>query len=403
MERRLRAAFNKAYTPALYERLKARLEAEFCPAPFRIAETPVFLAPSLRDDVLRATREILEELTAPEMTRRLEAVVPSEHRAPGGEELPTCMTVDFAFARLEDGTVAPRVVELQAFPSLYALTLVQTQLWNELLCELDGVDAPLTPFFDGFDEEKYLALFREVIVGDEDPTEVVLLDIVPDEQKTRPDFLATEQLLGVERVCVTAVQREGRRLFRERAGRRVPIRRVYNRVVFDELFQKRPPMSFAFSDELDVTFVPHPNWSWMWSKAVLPLLRHETVPRSTLLCDLAELPEDLSRFVLKPLFSFAGAGVNVDPTPADVDAVPREQRPHWLLQEKIDYARDLVTPEGHGVAAEIRVLCLRGPNDRVPRATSNLTRLSRGKMLGVDFNKDFDWVGSTISMWPTGS
>ena len=107
--------------------------------------------------------------------------------------------------------------------------------------------------------------------------------------------------------------------------------------------------------------------------------------------------------MLKPLFSFAGSGVKVDVTRADIDAIPERDRQGWLLQEKITYAPALEMPSGDGVKAEVRMMFLRAPNEPAPRARAEpRLRLSRGKMLGVDQNKDLTWVGGSVGLWPTG-
>ncbi len=64
-----------------------------------------------------------------------------------------------------------------------------------------------------------LEKLREVIVGDSDPENVILLEIEPEKQKTYIDFLCTEKFLGVKPVCLTkimqrrkkAVLRKGRK------------------------------------------------------------------------------------------------------------------------------------------------------------------------------------------------
>lgn len=399
MQGELRRNYNERFTASVYDKMLSALRSSVGELPFRVAETPLFLSDETRDALYDAADALLAELSAPELNAAMDPIVPAAYRAPGGERLPACVTLDFAMAATEDDRIEPKLVELQAFPSLYAFTLVQSQIWLSILQELQLLDREWTSFWGDLEPESYLAAFREVVVGEEDPEHVVLLDIDPPTQKTLPDFMATQQLLGVDPVCVRAVERDGKRLYRRKHGRRVPIRRIYNRVVYDELIQRAPQMSFAYSDELDVTFVPHPNWQWTWSKAVLPRLRHPSVPAAHLVSELDAVPADLGRYVLKPLFSFAGAGVNVEPTESSVMAIPSAERSNWLLQEKINYARRLHTPDGQGVAAEVRVLCLMRPGDARPQVMSNLTRLSRGKMLGVDFNRDFDWVGSTVSFW----
>ncbi len=250
------------------------------------------------------------------------------------------------------------MVELQAFPSLFAFTMIQARIIDEMV-KIPEAAQGFHCFAPGYDFDTALALFRRALLGSHSPEEVVLLEIEPNQQKTLPDFVATKSLTGIDPVCVTEVIREGRQLFRMKDGRKLPIRRIYNRVVFDELQRKNPPMAFKFTDELDVTWCPHPNWYWMWSKHSLPMLDHPAVPKATPVSQLKEIPADLENYVLKPLFSYAGAGVKVDPTREDVAQIPADQRDGWILQKKIVYAREMYTPEGHGVAAEIRVLCLR--------------------------------------------
>ena len=204
----------------------------------------------------------------------------------------------------------------------------------------------------------------------------------------------------IDSVCLTALKRDGRALYREVDGKRVPVKRIFNRVVFDEIEKKGVDLSFSWNDELDVTWCSHPNWYWPISKLTLPYLDHPAVPRARYLSELERVPDDLERYVLKPLFSFAGAGVKVDVTRADLDAVPEAERSGWILQEKITYAPALSMPEGQGVKAEIRMMFLREPSRPEPDLVMNLVRLSRGKMLGVDWNKDLTWVGGSLGIWP---
>ena len=402
MHPELRRAYNAAFGPALFDRYQTRLTDQVGPVPFRLAETPLFVPDDLRDRLHRAASEILAQLAEPSRLSAMRRAIPDRFRAPGEDGLPACVQVDFAIVRDAAGNLDGRVVELQGFPSLYAFEIVQHRVLREILADVPGMARDLVPYFGGLDEARAIDWLRRTVVADEDPEHVVLLDLDPPRQKTLPDFVATRQLLGIDHVCPTDLLRDGRRLYRDVSGRRVPVRRVFHRVVFDELERTGMRLPYAYGDDLDVTFVPHPNWYWIWSKYSLPLLDHPAVPRATLLSDLPEVPADLSGYVLKPLFSFAGAGVNVDPTHADVAAVPADQRGGWVLQRKIQYARELVTPEGHQVAAELRVMCLRAPGEAAPRPAWNLVRLSRGKMLGVDQNRDLTWVGSSIGLWAPG-
>lgn len=399
MHAAFRRVYNQGFSPEFYEQYRNRLEAAVGPVPYRLAESPLFIPPATRDRLFRYTREIISLLAEPERIARARTAIPPEYDVPGQDAAPDVMTVDFAVVRGEDGELDGRVVELQAFPSLFAFTMVQARIFNEML-KLPEASNGFHCFAPGYDFDSGHALFRRALLGGFAPEEVVLLEIEPEKQKTRPDFVATQMLTGIDPVCVTEVIREGRQLFRMKDGRRIRIRRIYNRVVFDELQQKKPPMAFKFTDDLDVSWFPHPNWYWMWSKFSLPMLDHPAVPKATPLSQLREVPADLENYVLKPLFSYAGAGVKVDPTPADIAQVPADQRDGWILQRKIQYARELWTPEGAGVAAEIRVLCLRDEGQSLPQPFMNLVRLSRGKMLGIDYNKGLDWVGSSVALWP---
>jgi hypothetical protein len=399
----LRAAYNAAWSDAFHARFRSRLEQRVgCAIPFPLAETPLFLPAGLRDRLAKSATEIVDQLLSPALTERLRSAIPPHLDAPGMRGWPACTQVDFAIVRRPDGELDGRVVELQAFPSLYALMVVQSATFAEVMRDVPGLDRDWSIYFSGHTAESFVATFRRALLAGEDPEHVVLLDLAPEQQKTYPDFAATKQLVGIDAVCPTTLVREGRRLFRRKDGGLVPVRRIYNRVVFDELEQKQVALPFSYTDDLDVTWIPHPNWYWLWSKYTLPHVDHPAVPRARYLSDVAELPRDLAeRYVLKPLFSFAGAGVKVDPTPEDVAAIPVAERRGWLLQEKVVYEPALKMPDGGGVKAEVRMMFLRPDESAKPELVLNLARLSRGKMLGVDQNRGLTWVGGSVGMWPT--
>jgi hypothetical protein len=401
-----RAAYNAAFTAELHERQKAMLLERIGASPaFPLAETPVFLTPELSDSLATTAREIVAQLGDPARTERMRKAIPARWNAPGMDLFPSLLQVDLAVVR-EGERLVPKLIELQGFPSLSAFEVFQAAVWSECLQGIPGLpEGPWSPYFSGLDRERFVDLFRRVVLGRRKPEHVVLMDLAPEKQKTWVDFEATRKLLGVESVCPTALEKEGRRLFRRKGGRRIPVERIYNRVVFDELIQSGTALPFDFRDDLDVEWVPHPNWYWTYSKYSLPMLDHPAVPRATFLSELREIPDDLTeRFVLKPLFSFAGGGVNVEPTRSDLEAIPDGERDRWCLQEKIAYDPCLVAGDGGGVKVEIRMMFYRphdgaGPEDAV--LGLNLCRLSRGKMLGVDFNKGFTWVGSSVALSPS--
>lgn len=398
MDPRPRAAFNGAWTPALYQRYLGRLQQSVGPLPFRVAETPFFVAPALRDSLDRSALELVDQLSRPGLLSQLTTAIPERYRAPGMDPLPSCVQVDFAITPAPGGGLEGKVVELQAFPSGYAMMLYFAQAWADELQSLPGLEGGWSCCVLPDGEARQL--LGDTILGGEPPEAVALVDFEPARQKTVPDFVATRKLFGVEAVCATELVKDGRRLFRKGAdGRLVQVRRIYNRMVFDELERKGYRLPFAWADELEVTWCSHPNWYWTWSKFALPFLHHPALPRARFLSELERPPEQLERYVLKPLFSFAGTGVVIDVTPEDLARIPQEQRREWLLQEKVTYAPAIHTPDGTEVKAEVRVMLVRPPAAPALRPVVHLVRLSRGKMLGVDQNRGLEWVGASVGLW----
>ena len=400
MEKTSRAAFNAAFTDDLYRHYLDVLEKHFGHIPFRVAETPLFLTHELRDRLKSHAMDLVGQLSAPEMIAKCRRAVPDRFDAPGMDALPNTVQVDFALVPGRDGGIDGQLIELQGFPSLYAFMIRQADLWAEVFQDIPELSGPWAALCTPTRGEG-VELIGRTLLGGCDPLETVLMDIDPPSQKTRPDFLATQQMFGIEPVCITSLIRRGSRLFRVRGGKEIPVKRIYNRLVFDELIAKKIQAPFDFRDSLDVTWCSHPNWYWAWSKFCLPMLDHPSVPRARLVItlNLASLPSDLSGFVLKPLFSFAGGGVVIDVTRADIERIPEADRMNWVLQDKIRYAPAVVMPDGNTVKAEVRVMLARPPEETSFTPVLMLVRLSRGKMCGVDFNKDMTWVGGTIGMW----
>jgi hypothetical protein len=402
MDVALRAIFNAHYNDELYRRVCALME-ERLEEPsygFRIAETPLLLPADLRAKLEKGAKQILAQLCGDELLAAGRRAIPKRFFAPGDDALPQCVAIDFAIVRDADGALAPRLIELQGFPSLYAMQLIQAEIWSEVLSGIPGMPQQFTPLFSGNDRAAYLELLRRTVVAGADVDQVILLDLTPEEQKTRPDFHATHRLLGVRSVDATSLRRDGRRLFAPKDGRMIPVARLYNRIVFDELEKRGVALPFDWRDELDVTWVCHPNWYWIWSKDSLPRIHHPYAPKTWYLSEFDGVPEPCSNYILKPLFSFAGTGVNPDLTPEAIAAIPNEERSQWILQERVAYAPALIAPDGTGVKAEIRMMFLKPDDADDYTLAINMVRLSRGKIHGVDHNKGLEWVGSAVGVWP---
>src|SRR5581483_2352340 len=389
----LRKQFNKNYTPEKYAALQ-RIMAERSggPIPFRVSETPCFFPKPLVEQMAQYGQELIRQLNGLEYRKASFASIPPEFNVPHETPHPMFIQVDFGLVRDGNGNLQPKLVELQGFPSLYAYQALLSQVYMEVF----DLDPSLNYLLSGLDWEAYKKLLRRAIVGDQEPDKVILMEIDPVHQKTRPDFLLTEKLLGITTVDIADVKRVGKYLFYERDGKRTPIARIYNRAIVDELMRKDMKLAFHFTDELEVEWAGHPNWYFRVSKFSLPFLRHECVPKTWFLDRLERVPDDLNRYVLKPLFSFAGLGVIMNPTKDDLAQIPREKRSQYILQEKMEFAPVIETPFG-GTKAEVRIMYV-WVDELVP--VMMIIRMGRGLMMGVDHNKNMEWVGSSAGFYP---
>ncbi|MEP7271371.1 MAG: hypothetical protein ABI882_07685 [Acidobacteriota bacterium] len=389
-----RARFNTQFTDEKYRAFVKALEDEVSTRiEFRPCETPVFLPRDLLDEMVAAGKEIISQLSTEEYLRASDRALPPAFTALNEGNHPDFIQVDFAVTRDSEGRLTPKLIELQGCASLYAFQMVLPSAYRRFYDLGD-----LTTLIEGLTENEYLELFRNVILAGHSPEQVILMEIEPGLQKTLPDFVVTERLLGIRTVCISEVIKRGTKLFYSDNGQEREIRRIYNRVIVDELITKGTQYAFDFRDALDVEWAGHPNWFFRFSKFSLPFLRHPTVPRAWFLNELDQYPADLEHFVLKPLFSFAGAGVKVEITRQDLEAVPEHQRGEFLLQEKITYAPVIETPDEPS-KVEVRLMFLWPQGEDKPRAVTTLTRLSKGLMLGVDFNKNKTWVGSSCAFF----
>jgi hypothetical protein len=349
----LRLDFNSRFTPEKYETLLKTLE-ERCgtPVKFRVSETPCFFPAALLEGMSHAGEELIRQLVdSREYHVRSEASIPADFKVPNEAATPMFIQVDFGVVRDKNDNLKPKLVELQAFPSLYGYQAVLAQTYKDVY----GLDPMLRYLLNGLDEQSYVELLRQAVLADHDPENVILMEIDPMHQKTLPDFLVTEKMLGIRTVCITDLKKEGNRLLYERGGKRVPIYRIYNRAIADELERKAVTLNFDFRDDLDVEWAGHPNWYFRISKYSIPYLKHESVPKTWFLDELDEVPDDLENYALKPLYSFAGLGVVIGPKKEDLAAIAPAKKHEYILQERVQFEPIIATP--HGLTkAEVRVM-----------------------------------------------
>jgi hypothetical protein len=391
----LREAFNRNFLPEAYQQLLKNLEVVAgAPIAFRVSETPCFFPKALLDQMAEYGRElVLQLVNNPEYRRASEVTVPPQYNVANESPRPMFLQVDFGLVRNANGELEPKLVELQAFPSLYGYQPVLAKQYIESY----RLPAELGIYLDGYDHDRYLQLMRMLIVAGHDPENVILLEIHPEKQKTLCDFLITQRDLGIPIVDILKLKKRGTRLFYENAGREVPVQRIYNRCIVDELERKGIELPFDLTQPLDVEWAGHPNWYYRISKFSIPYLKHACVPKTWLLDQNSTVPRDNENYVLKPLYSFAGLGIKFNPTQADVDAIPAEQRSHYMLQERMRFEPVIETPHGM-TQAEIRIMYV-WPEDGELTPVLPLLRMGRGIMMGVDHNKNLDWVGGSAALW----
>lgn len=395
----LRHDFNRRFTDEKYAQLRRNLDARTrTTIDLRVAETPVFLPAAMVREMADAGAAMTHQLVGDtEYLRLAEQTIPTAFRVANDDAHPNFMTADFALVREPDGTLTPRLVELQAFPSVYGY---QAVLAEEYMRCFD-LDPSLGTFID-MDDAQYWEALRRVIVGNHAPENVILLEVTPDKQKTLPDFHAHEDRLGIRAVDISAVRQEGHKLLYQRDGVWTPVERIYNRSIADEMIRKNITPGFDLTADLDVEWAGHPNWYFKISKFSIPFLRHPSVPPSVFLDEWMRgggrdrLTENREDWILKPLFSFAGKGIAFAPSEELLQSIPVEQRGEYLLQQRMQFASTVETPFGL-TQAEIRIMYL-WPDDGDLRAVNTLVRLGRGKMMGVDHNRNHLWVGGSAGL-----
>lgn len=393
----LRNAFNAQFTQEKYAGMLADINAQFDYTPqFKISETPVFIPKELKKKLVEACEDIMKVIDQPNFKELTEgAFFKDSMKVPNEDDHSKFIQLDFGVCLDENGKLTPKLIELQGFPSLY---FFQELLGGMYRKHYEGIPEDFSQHLNGLTSEDYIELLRAEIVGETDPKQVILLEIEPEKQATAIDFFATADLLGVKVLCVSKLIKRGKELFyRDYNGTEIKVLKIYNRIIFDELDQRSDLVrEYDFKDVVDVEWIGHPNWFFRISKYTMPLLKGDYVPKSYYLDQLATIPTDLENYVLKPLYSFAGAGVQIHVDKAMIDAV--EDKSNYLLQEKVAYAPIIKTMDVPA-KCEIRMMLLHNGKTNKTQIVSNLMRLSKGEMVGVKYNKDKTWVGGSTGFF----
>ncbi len=392
MIKAFRDQFNHNFSKEKYQDYLKQIEALHEGAlDFRVAETPIFIPKDFTQKMLHACEDIIDVITDEKFITFTERGIPQNVKVPGKENHAHFIAFDFGICQNDNGQLEPQLIEMQGFPTLFAFQAFH----SEITAAYANVPENFSAYLNGYDRTTYLNLFKEIVVGDLAPENVILLEIFPEQQKTRIDFYCTEEVLGIKTICLTKLIAEGKNLFYDNNGVKTPVKRIYNRLIFDDL-QKQEGIGeiIDLTKNYDVEWVPHPNWFYRISKFTLPFIKNAYVPKTFFLNELKQMPGDLENYVLKPLFSFAGMGVVIDVTQKDIDEVKDPE--NWILQRKVKYADIIETPDVPA-KAEIRLFYFWKDDWARPKAVHNLSRLSKGKMIGTRYNKDKEWVGGTVA------
>ncbi len=393
----LREDFNANFSEEKYDKLIAQIGQMAGERPgFRVCETPIFVPEKLSRQLLEACESLAGFICRPDFKELSEGALLPENFVPGETEHTAFLMMDFGLCLGEDGEISPQLIEVQGFPSLF--------LYQDLLArsyrEVFDIPDEMPHLFGVSEEEEYIRKLRNTIVGDSNPENVVLLEIFPEKQNTRVDFWLNEKLLGIKVVNITDLKVEGRTAYYiDERGRRVVVERLYNRTIFDELYKYRDlNREFYFQKEYDFRWVGHPHWFFRISKHTLPYLKGPYVPESWFLNEWEGGFDQLEDYVLKPLYSFSGQGVILSPARSDIENIPEGERSNYILQKKVKYAPVIKTPD-EPARVEIRMMHIWEQDAQRPELLISLIRLSKGEMIGVRYNKDRTWVGSSAAFF----
>jgi hypothetical protein len=392
-----RKLFNETFTEERYQSFLSDLNSKHPGAiEFRVAETPVFVPNDFREKMISACETIVDIITAPGFKSDSDKAIPPKDFVPGNEGNPQFIAFDFGVCINDKNELEPQLIEMQGFPTLYGFQVY----YPEVVQKHFNITRNLTQYLGEYDRPAYLKELKKILIGSGEPEETILLEIKPHEQKTRIDFYCTEDYFSIQPVCITELTEEGDQLFyfHKEKSKKIRIRRIYNRVIFDDLYAQKDTLGkhIDLSKKWDVEWIPHPNWFYRISKYTLPFIRHPYVPETFFLDQIKKLPEDLENYVMKPLFSFAGQGVVIDIKQEDLLAV--KDPSNWILQKKVKYASVIKTPDDPA-KVEIRIMYLWPDGSSRPKPAINLARLSKGKMIGVRYNQDKTWVGGSVALF----
>ncbi len=360
--------------------------------PFRVAESPVFVPKNFSQSVFGACDEIISFLNQKDFMRTSEKAVPASLNVPGETKHPLFLALDFGVCKNAEGEIIPQLIEMQGFASMFGWQHFVAQQYRKHFTIPENFSHLFVP-----SPEDYIFILKKNILKNHNPENVILLEVEPEKQNTRIDFLISEKWLGIKAVCISKIIKQGRHIFYESDGKKIPIHRIYNRVIFDELLKRDDlKLNFRMTDDVNVEWADHPNWFFRISKYLMPRIKSKFIPECFFVNELKSIPPDLENYVLKPLYSFSGSGIKFHVKKDDIESIPDPE--NFILQKKVNYEPVLQSPDGN-VKVELRILFIREPGADDFMPVINMARLSRGEMIGVKYNLNKTWVGGSVGFY----
>lgn len=356
---------------------------------FKIAEIPVFLDNELKSKLLMAGNTCLDVILAPDFIQKN---MGSEFQFGQKNSKPDFICLDFAITLNEHDEFIPKLIEAQGFPTLLGFQQYLTGKFKKH-CQ---IPSGFTSHFNRINAFHFSEKIGSILKQYGDDT--VLLEAYPEKQRTRLDFKLTEAYWGIKTVCLSQIEANSGKLYYKTGDNLKPINAIYNRVIIEEVVKTYPELltKIELLKEVEVSWISHPDWYYLISKAALPLFKGPYVPSSKIFYKGDDIPENLEDYILKPLFEYGGDGVQLDLNQSIFESC-LENVP-YLLQQKVRYADCILLPNGQKRKAEIRLIYGQEPSKKRPTLLANLTRLSDSGWMNTSQNFT-DFTGGSIAFF----
>ncbi|TAH12262.1 MAG: hypothetical protein EAZ14_06120, partial [Runella slithyformis] len=184
----LRATYNAAFSEDQYQDFIQSIHADWPnQLDFRVAETPVFVPKVLGSQLVEACESFIDVMVSPFFKEKTRNAIPPAQYVPNENAHSSFLAIDFAICKDENGELNPQLIELQGFPSIFGFQSYISEQFRKFF----PIPENVSNYFGVANQTEYIEVLKKVIVGNENPENVILLEIYPEQQKTRVDFAVT--------------------------------------------------------------------------------------------------------------------------------------------------------------------------------------------------------------------